>query len=93
MSDEMIFIYRLAGHLKKSVQQILQLSAIEFAGWIQYDGVEPIGLDWLRTGMTCQTIARCMTGESCEPQDFMPIEREDKTEEIFNAMLSVAKRK
>lgn len=71
-------MFRLAGHLKKTVAEIEQMSAREFAEWLAYTRYyEAIPDSWRETGLLASALLapHCDRGKAPKATDFIPIEK------------------
>ena len=59
-----------------------EVDSAEFGEWIAHDRRNPIGQDWLQTGIICSTVANMITAavggkkgrrKLWKPTDFMPV--------------------
>lgn len=70
-----MFLFRLAGHLKKTVAELEQdLSHREFIEWVAFSKIEPIGdarNDYL-FGCLMQTLVSCHSTTKFKLSDFIP---------------------
>jgi hypothetical protein len=71
-------MFRLAGHLKKTVAEIEKMSAREFAEWLAYTRYfEAIPDSWRETGLLASAMLapHCDRGKAPKADDFIPIEK------------------
>lgn len=71
------FLFRLAGHLGKTVRWICEhMDSRELTEWIVYDRYyEPFGDYWRQTGlMASASLAPYTKAKPPSPQDFMPLD-------------------
>ena len=72
------FKMRLAGHLKKTLAEIDQMSSREFSQWIAWSRYfQPLDDPWSQTGLlaTAALTPHCGRSRVPSPADFVPIER------------------
>lgn len=71
-------MFRLAGHLKKTVAEIEQMSAREFAEWLAYTRYyEALPDSWRETGLMVSAVLAPYSekGKAPKAEDFVPVER------------------
>lgn len=69
-----MFLFRLAGHLGRTVAEIEEMSHPELMEWVAFSRIEPIGdarLDYL-FALLMQTMASCWSSSKHKLQDFLP---------------------
>lgn len=71
-------MFRLAGHLKKTVAEIEKMSAREFAEWLAFTRYfEALPDSWRETGLLASAMLapHCERGKAPKADDFIPIEK------------------
>lgn len=87
-------MFRLAGHLHKSIEEIEQLSSTEITEWMAFDMYhEPLANTWRQTGLIASAVLspHCKKGSSPKPEDFIPKRHLPQTEHQILAELSKLK--
>jgi len=87
-------MFRLAGHLHKSVEEIEQLSSAELSEWMAFDMYhEPLANTWGQAGMIASAVLspHCKKGCAPKPEDFIPRRRLPQTETQMIAELNKLK--
>lgn len=90
-----MFLFRLAGHLGKTLKELGEMELDEFREWWAYCRyVEPFGREWHQAGtLAAAAIAPyCTRGRVPKPEDFMPIETPPQTMAEIEAELAKLKR-
>jgi hypothetical protein len=68
---------RLAGHLKKTLEEIDHMDSREFSRWIAYSRwFSPLDDSWTQTGMIASAVLapHCPKGRTPSVTDFIPID-------------------
>jgi hypothetical protein len=71
-------MFRLAGHLKKTVAEIERMSAVEFAEWLAYTRYfEALPDSWRETGLIASAVLAPYSAKGKAPlaDDFVPLEK------------------
>ena len=74
----LVFKFRLAGHLKKTIREIDQMDSREFSQWIAFGKYfEPFGDEWRQAGViaAASLTPHMRRGTDVEAEDFMPIDK------------------
>ena len=88
-------MFRLAGHLGKTLRELGDMELDEFREWWAYCRyIEPFGRDWHQTGtLAAAAVAPyCSRGRTPKPEDFIPIETPPQTAEEMAAELAKLRR-
>lgn len=69
-----MFLFRLAGHLGRTVDELRDLSTDEYFEWIAFDQLSPIGGERLDTlhAMLSTLLANCHSKKRFKLKDFLP---------------------
>jgi len=73
-----MFAFKLAGHLKKTVRQLLnEMDSEELSEWMAYDQIHPLPDPYWIGAAISKTIADCTPELKRKPklEDFLPITR------------------
>lgn len=74
----LVFKFRLAGHLKKTISEINQMDSREFSQWMAFGKYfEPFGDEWRQAGVIAAAAIspHMRRGSDVDAEDFMPLEK------------------
>ena len=92
-------MFRLAGHLGRTVEEIEEMPHSEFMEWVALSRIEPLGdarMDYL-FGLMMMTVVSCVSSNKHTLQDFIPDWLGERSKgmdplKVFDALKGMAKK-